>query len=62
MRFGEDAMDEPFDDEEEPFMLRLRSDVEVPDYMPDSRLAHKAKNLTTPKVLHGNGEWAEAHK
>jgi hypothetical protein len=28
MRFEEDAMDEPFDDEEEPFMLRERSDVE----------------------------------
>ena len=47
-------MDEPFDDEEEPFMLRERSDVEVADYDAGFEGGSEGKKSDDTRALHGN--------
>ena len=61
MRPEEDAMDEPFDDED-PFMLRERSEQELADYDEGFAAGSQGKEPDDTKSLAWQRGWAEAQE
>jgi hypothetical protein len=59
MRSEEDAMDEPFDDED-PFVLRERYEEEIAEYDEGFAAGSEGKECDTTKSLAWQRGWAEA--